>query len=75
MSFIGLRYIFILERFNGGVFMNTCVMCGEIVLDENHVCQYCIDEVNRRHEEKINSDLRLLNLISGGRGDRNSNGS
>ena len=47
--------------------MNTCVMCGAIILDGNHVCKYCIDEVNRRHEEKINSNLRLLNLVSGDR--------
>lgn len=25
--------------------MNTCVMCGTIVLDGDHVCKYCTEKV------------------------------
>lgn len=27
--------------------MNTCVMCGAIVLNGDHVCKYCIEMIEK----------------------------
>ena len=32
--------------------MNTCVMCGAIVLNGNHVCKYCREKIeNEKNKE------------------------
>ena len=45
--------------------MNTCVMCGGIVLNGDHVCKYCSDAINKRYDEKVKSDLALVHSMVG----------
>lgn len=35
--------------------MNTCVMCGDIVLNGDHVCKYCTEKI------KKNQNIRSKN--------------
>jgi uncharacterized OB-fold protein len=36
----------------GGIAMDTCVMCGAIVLNGNHVCKYCREKIeNEKNKE------------------------
>lgn len=32
--------------------MNTCVMCGDIVLNGNHVCKCCTERIEKKTKHK-----------------------
>lgn len=32
--------------------LNTCVMCGDIVLNGDHVCKYCIEMLEKKEKDK-----------------------